>query len=118
MLKNKTYRSFFAVLFSGVYLFVVLFSQSFHNHGSGAVFKDFHFKKTEKSFSKIGYSSEFTDCLSCHILHDGNSLIPQDFSYSFKNFEYAEQLLSEVQHSYYSTQPQVLFLRGPPKHFI
>jgi hypothetical protein len=46
-LKNKNTRTSLATLFTGVYLFVVLFSQNFHNHGSGEVFKDFHFQKTE-----------------------------------------------------------------------
>lgn len=114
MLRDKTYRNFFSLLFMSIYLFVVLFSQNLHNHGSGLVLKDFHFQKSEKIFTQSAYSSQSTDCLSCHILHDGNSLVPQDFSYSFKNFKYAEQLLSEVQLSYYSAQPQVLFLRGPP----
>lgn len=101
-----------------IYLFVVLFSQNLHNHGSGLVLKDFHFKKIEKTFSTSTHSSEFTDCLSCHIIHDGNSLVPQDFSYSFNNLKYAEQLLSEVQLQYHSQNTSVLFLRGPPENFI
>lgn len=118
MLRNKTYRNFFSLLFMSIYLFVVLFSQNLHNHGSGAVFKDFHFKKTENIFSASSHTAEFTDCLSCHILHDGNSLIPESFSYGFKNFKYAEQPISEVQLQYHSQNTSVLFLRGPPENFI
>ncbi|MBU4539493.1 MAG: hypothetical protein L6264_07790 [Weeksellaceae bacterium] len=118
MLRNRTYRRFAAVLFTGVYLFVALFSQNFHNHGSGEVFKDFNFKKTEKTFSTGHLSINFTDCLSCHILHDGNSLLPEHFQFSaLKNEDFRKQLFACEQRfatrEFFDVQ-----LRGPPVLFI
>ena len=44
------------VIFALLYLFVTLFSQNFHNHGSGEVFKDFNFKKSEKTYTKGNFA--------------------------------------------------------------
>lgn len=118
MLKNKTTRTFLATLFTGVYLFVVLFSQNFHNHGSGEVFKDFHFQKTEKTFSQGHSIHEFTDCLSCHISHEGKYLIPQDFSFNFNHFcEFKKQIFA-YQQRFAKLQLFYFQLRGPPANFI
>ncbi|MGZ5272976.1 MAG: hypothetical protein ACXWCA_01520 [Kaistella sp.] len=118
MLRIKTYQRCASVIFTAVYLFVALFAQNFHNHGSGEVFKDFNFKNTEKTYSTSHFSQEFTDCLSCHLLHDGNSLLPEDFQIVFNNpddfqkeiFAYAQRF-SKLE-IYYSQ------LRGPPSIFI
>ncbi|MCW4451293.1 hypothetical protein OK344_03635 [Kaistella sp. BT6-1-3] len=118
MLRNKTYQRLAAVIFTAVYLFVALFSQNFHNHGSGEVFKDFNFKKSEKTYSPGHLSQEFTDCLSCHLLHDGHSLFPEDFQFKFVQpddfqkeiFAYAQRF-SKLE--FFSFQ-----LRGPPSNFI
>lgn len=118
MLRNKTYRRFAAVLFTGVYLFVALFSQNFHNHGSGEVFRDFNFKKTEKTFSSGHFSTDYTDCLSCHILHDAHSLVPEDFQFSvLGNEEFRNQIFAYGQR--FSKLEIFYFqLRGPPADFI
>lgn len=118
MLRNKTYQRLAAVIFTAVYLFVALFSQNFHNHGSGEVFKEFNFKKTEKTYSLGHLSQEFTDCLSCHLLHDGHSLVPEDFQFKFVQpddfqkeiFAYAQRF-SKLENRYFQ-------LRGPPSNFI
>lgn len=118
MLRIKTYHKYAAVIFTAVYLFVALFSQNFHNHGSGEVFKDFNFKKTEKTYSSSHPAQDFTDCLSCHVLHDGNSLIPVGLQFSLNQhvdfqkeiFAY-EQRFSKLEIFYFQ-------LRGPPTHFI
>lgn len=118
MLRIKSYHQYAAVIFTAVYLFVALFSQNFHNHGSGKVFKDFNFKKTEKTYSASHFSNDFTDCLSCHLLHDGNSLTPEGAQLSLNQHEYFlkqifayEQRFSKLEIFYYQ-------LRGPPTHFI
>lgn len=118
MLRIKTYQRCAAVIFTAVYLFVALFAQNFHNHGSGEVFKDFNFKNTEKTYSTSHFSQEFTDCLSCHLLHYGNSLLPEDFQIVFNNLgDFQKEIFAYAQRFskleiYYSQ------LRGPPSIFI
>ena len=51
MLKKREHHRILALLFAALYLFVALFSQNFHNHGSGEIYKDYHFKKAEKTFA-------------------------------------------------------------------
>ncbi|UOE40249.1 hypothetical protein MTP09_10025 [Chryseobacterium suipulveris] len=115
--KNSTKR-IIALLFSAVYLFVALFSQNLHNHGSGEVFKDFHFQKTEKTFTQSPCISSFTDCLSCHIFHEGKSLVPQEFSFSFVEFSIFKEQVFAYQQRFAKLQPVYFQLRGPPADFI
>lgn len=118
MIRSRQIRKFLAAFFTAVYLFVALFSQHFHNHGSGEVFKDFHFKKTEKTFTQGDLISEFTDCLSCHILHDGKYLLPHDFSCGFKNFSEFKLQVFAYQQRFAKLEFFYFQLRGPPADFI
>ena len=118
MLRAKNFHRFLATAFIAVYLFVALFSQNFHNHGSGAVFKDFNFKKTEKTISSNHFSEDFADCLSCHLLHDGNSLIPEDFQISFSNFNGFQKEIFAYQQRFSKLEIFYSQLRGPPANFI
>src|SRR5690606_18312507 len=98
MLKKREHHKLLALLFAVVYLFVALFSQNFHNHGSGEVFKDFNFKKSEKTYSKGYFAQEFSDCLSCHLFHDAYTLIPEGFALSTKKFvEFRQQIFAYKQ---------------------
>ncbi|WP_447951208.1 hypothetical protein [Chryseobacterium koreense] len=107
-----------STLFAGVYLFVALLSQNFHHHGSGEVFKDFHFQKTEKTFTTSHLSQDFTDCLSCHFLHGGKTLVPQNFSFEYSTFlDLKEGIFNDQQ--WISKFKLFYFqLRGPPSNFI
>ena len=118
MWKLRTYRHTAAVIFAVLYLFVTLFSQNLHNHGSGEVFKDFHFQKTEKTFSQGHSIHEFTDCLSCHISHEGKYLIPQDFSFNFNHFSEFKKQIFAYQQRFAKLQLFYFQLRGPPANFI
>lgn len=118
MFRQKTYKNFLATLFAAAYLFVALFSQNFHNHGSGEVFKDFHFKKSEKTISSNHFIEDFTDCLSCHILHDGNSLVPEDFQISFSTIEDFQKEIFAYQQRFSKLEIFYSQLRGPPSIFI
>ena len=118
MLKNKNTQTFLATLFTGVYLFVVLFSQNFHNHGSGEVFKDFNFKKSEKTYSKGHFAQEFSDCLSCHLLHDGHSLLPEDFQLAFIQTDDFQKEIFAYAQRFSRLEIRYFELRGPPSNFI
>ena len=118
MLRNKKSQKFLASLFTAVYLFVALFSQSFHDHGSGEVFKDFHFTKVEKTFTKSSTVVPYSDCLSCHILHEGKYITSQNFYFSAISIEDFQLEIFTAEKTF---SPLALFnyqLRGPPVFFI
>gem|GEM_PF-193203 len=118
MLRKSYIKKLFSTFVSALYLFVVLFSQDFHNHGNIPMFKNSDSGKFEKSYSKSDLKSDSSNCLSCHFLYTGNSLIPQEFDFEFsvsgdckdENFSYESRLIV--------SQPQALFLRGPPERFV
>lgn len=118
MLRNKQNQKFLATLFASVYLFVALFSQNFHEHGSGEVFKDFHFQKTEKTFSTSSTIANYSDCLSCHILHDSKYVNLEEFFFSALSESY---FLVEIFTDQQSVVQETIYgfhLRGPPTLFI
>lgn len=118
MLRNKKSQKFLASLFAAVYLFVALFSQSFHDHGSGEVFKDFHFTKSDKTFTTSSEVAHYADCLSCHILHEGKYITAQEFFFKAILVEEFQLEIGEAERIF---KPLSLFnfqLRGPPAFFI
>ena len=118
MLRNPALQKLFSTIFTGVYLFVELFSQNFHDHGSGEVFKDFHFQKTEKTFTTSHLSPDLKDCLSCHFLHGGKTLVPDHFSFDFSKFlDFKEQFFA-FQQRFSKLDIFYFQLRGPPSNFI
>ena len=118
MLMKPPLRRFLATLFTGVYLFVALFSQNFHNHGSGEVFKDFNFKKIEKTYSNSSFAKNYTDCLSCHLLHDAHSLIPEVFALPIAISNAFQQQVFAYQQRFSTLEILSIQLRGPPANFI
>jgi len=118
MLKKREHHKFLALLFAVVYLFVALFSQNFHNHGSGEIYKDFHFKKAEKTFSANSKTAEYTDCLSCHILHDGKYAVPEQFFLTFPCAEIFHSETFETEKKAFQLTFYDFQLRGPPANFI
>ncbi|MCC2591102.1 hypothetical protein [Chryseobacterium sp. MFBS3-17] len=114
--KNKSRA---AVLLTGIYLFMAFFAFNMHRHSSGSVFKDFQFQKAEQSLQATDeHASDFTDCLSCHLLHQAKVLVPQEFSYHFfgdviftqQVFSWEQRFAGVVFHAFY--------LRGPPAFFV
>ncbi len=107
-----------ATLFASVYLFVALFSQNFHEHGSGVVFKDFHFKKSEKSVTSSSTIANYSECLSCHVLHDGKFVTFSQISFSaISGHKFQLEVISPV-HSTTRLEISSVYLRGPPLFFI
>ncbi len=117
MLRNINLQKFLSTFFCSVYLFVALFSQNFHQHDSGVLFKDFHFKKTEKTFTADHSVNNYSDCLSCHLVHDGNAFLsetaivifPATLEFQDSVFTYSGEVFSSL--SFYFQK------RGPPFNF-
>lgn len=107
-----------ASLFATLYLFVALFSQSFHDHGSGEVFKDLHFTKSEKTFTKSTAVSNYTECLSCHVLHEGKYIGSNPFQFSTYCFLQVQSEITTAQRDASVESRTSFYLRGPPSYFI
>lgn len=107
---------FTATLSLAFYLFVALFSQNFHDHGSAEIFRDLHFKKTEKTISEAKTLVALQDCLSCHVLYEGHSLLPQEFGVRFFNPKLFEREIFSYRQRFSSVQIFTAQLRGPPSY--
>jgi len=111
--ESRQLKSFISKLMFGIYFFA-LFSSSFHSHESSDVFAGFHFKKSENSISKTEAKEKAGDCLACHFLATGNTVLPQEFSFNLiKHTHEAEQILA-VQEKIWSQTKFTFQLRGPP----
>lgn len=118
MIIEKHLKRYIAVFFAAFYLFVALFSENFHEHGSGVFFKQLNIKKTEKSISTSDVSVDFDHCLSCHFLHEGK--IFPDANYNLK-FQFVENFFHKIygkSFSFFQTERFHFNLRGPPQTFI
>ena len=115
---GKQNKTLFSALFLGVYLFVALFSQNFHEHGSNDYFKKFNFKKVEKSVSSSSVQEDLDHCLSCHFLQEGKIFFGRNFSYEFHYIEEFQKQNFAQKFSFYQTQRLHFYLRGPPNSLV
>lgn len=115
---KREHKTWFSTFLLGLYLFVALFSQNFHEHGSSDYFKKFNFKKVEKSVSKSDIQNDFDHCLSCHFLHEGKVFLGGNFSYEFHFIEDFQQENFSQDFSFYQTQLLHFYLRGPPNSLV
>nr|WP_314494922.1 hypothetical protein [uncultured Chryseobacterium sp.] len=106
-------KSFVSRLLFGIYFFA-LFSSSFHSHDTSDVFIGFNLKKTENNFSKNPAREKAGDCLACHFLATGNTLIPEEFSFTFGNCTYEVERIISAQEKIWSQTKFTFQLRGPP----
>ncbi|WP_312075552.1 hypothetical protein [Chryseobacterium sp.] len=110
--ESRQLKSFISKLMIGIYFFALL-SSGFHNHDSGD-FKHFNLKKTENSLSKTDAKEKSGDCLACHFLATGNTILPDEFSFTLiKHTHEAEQVFA-VQEKIWSQTKFTFQLRGPP----
>ena len=112
--KSKSFKNFISVFFAVMYLFVALFSSQLHSHAGETFFKDSGFKKTEKTISSDISQFNSGDCLACHFLATGNSLVPEQFSFHFENHTHETQQAFSVQEKIWSSTRFTFQLRGPP----
>ncbi|MBW8524378.1 hypothetical protein K0U91_09855 [Chryseobacterium chendengshani] len=111
--ESRNMKSFVSKLLFGIYFFA-LFSSSFHSHDSSDVFRGFNFKKTENNISKNIAKEKAGDCLACHFLANGHTIVPEEFSFHFeKHTHQVEQIISH-QEKIWSQTKFTFQLRGPP----
>lgn len=118
MLKKEFIKKLFCALMATVYLFVVLFSQKFHNHGSGKEFQGFHFVKKENTITKAKFSVENIDCLACHIASDGHAVFPEVFNQKISFVSEFSVPKPEIQSLYLYKRSELSTQRGPPAYSL
>ncbi|WP_292008565.1 hypothetical protein [Chryseobacterium sp.] len=111
--KDKQFRSYVSKLLFGIY-FIALFSQSFHNHDAVDYFKSYNLKKADHSASKSLNTEKAGDCLACHFLATGNFIVPEEFHFSFDNYEHEIEQTIAIQERIWSQTKFTFQLRGPP----
>ncbi|MCY0968666.1 hypothetical protein [Chryseobacterium wangxinyae] len=111
--ESRNLKSFVSKLLFGIYFFA-LFSSSFHSHESSDVFVGFNFKKTENNISKSDAKEKAGDCLACHFLATGNTLVPEEFNFTFENYTQEVQQILTLQEKIWSQTKYTFQLRGPP----
>ncbi|MEC5158645.1 hypothetical protein [Chryseobacterium sp. MP_3.2] len=117
MLRKRNNQKFLSTVLAVAYLFVALFSQNFHQHESGVLFKDFNFKKSDKTFSQGVHAEAYSDCLSCHLLHDGNATVLENADFPLNNLALIQKGIFEIQVAGYSQTYFYFNRRGPPVSF-
>ena len=112
--ENKIFRTVFSAFVAVSYLFVVLFSAELHNHNTD-IFKDLSFKKSELKITKSTQDKQSSgDCLSCHFVAMGNSLLPEQFTFHFENYTQEVKTIISIQEKIWSQTKFTFQLRGPP----
>jgi hypothetical protein len=111
--ESRNLKSFISKLLFGIY-FIALFSQSFHHHDPADYFKNFNLKKTENTMSKTSAKEKPGDCLACHFLVTGHTLVPEEFSFTFGYFTHEVNLVIAAQEKIWSQTKFTFQLRGPP----
>lgn len=111
--ESRNLKSFISKLLFGIY-FIALFSQSFHHHDSVDYFKNFNLKKTEKTVSNNTAKEKAGDCLACHFLATGHTLVPEEFSITFEHYTHEVEQIIAVQEKVWSQTKFTFQLRGPP----
>lgn len=110
---GSTSRSITVSLLAGMYLFVVLFSQLFHNHPGVDTRQPVHGAQGKTLMDKaLRMSSDH--CLSCHLLHDFHGTAPEFFSFEVKNQPAYRLTSAERQFVYLYRLKEIASLRGPP----
>ncbi|KMQ67816.1 hypothetical protein ACM39_10755 [Chryseobacterium sp. FH2] len=111
--ESRNLKSFISKLLFGIY-FIALFFQNFHHHSSEEVFKNYSFKKTENTFTKNVVKEKAADCLACHFLATGHTLVPEEYNFSFENYTHEVKQIIAVQEKIWSQTKFTFHLRGPP----
>ncbi|CAA7194055.1 hypothetical protein [Chryseobacterium potabilaquae] len=111
--KNENCKGFISKLLFGIY-FIALFFQSFHHHDSVDYFKNLNLKKAEHSISKNIAKEKAGECLACHFLANGHTLVPEEFTFSFEAYTHEVEEIILVQEKIWSQTKFTFQLRGPP----
>lgn len=108
----RQYKRYVSQFLLGMYL-IALFSQAFHTHENSEFSCDSH-SKIENKISKTEKFSKEGDCLACHFLATGHTLVPEDFSFQAQTFTQNIEKTFSVQERIWSQTKFSFPLRGPP----
>lgn len=111
--ESRNLKSFISKLLFGIY-FLALFFQNFHSHSSEDVFKNFSFKKSENAINNNVAKEKAADCLACHFMATGNTLVPEEFSFCLESYTHEVQQIISIQEKIWSQTKFTFQLRGPP----
>jgi hypothetical protein len=111
--ESRNLKSFISKLLFGIY-FLALFSQNFHSHSSEDVFKSFSFKKSENVITKNVAKEKAADCLACHFMATGHTLVPEEFGFTLENYTHEVKQIISIQEKIWSQTKFTFQLRGPP----
>jgi len=114
MVPTKNKQKILAAPVLALYLFVALFSQNFHEHKRSELFGDFKYQQTKKVFSSESSVVSYSDCLSCHVLHEGKHLSFTSFQCSLFFAEKSEQVIVFAEDFLYRIPLFNTAVRGPP----
>ncbi|WP_312090266.1 hypothetical protein [Chryseobacterium sp.] len=111
--KSRAIKSFISKLMFGIYFFA-LFSQTFHDHDFSDTLKTFNLKKSENTITKSDAKESKGDCLACHFISTGNTLLPEEFIFqAIQHSEETHQIFT-LQEKIWAQSKYSFQLRGPP----
>ncbi|WP_144281131.1 hypothetical protein [Chryseobacterium echinoideorum] len=111
--KSRHFKNFISRLMFGVYFFA-LFSQTFHEHDFSDTLKTLNLKKSENTLTKSDAKESKGDCLACHFISTGNTLLPEEFTFkAIQHSEKSEQIFT-LQEKIWAQTKYSFQLRGPP----
>jgi len=99
--ESRNLKNFISKLLFGIYFFA-LFSQNFHHHSSEEVFKNFSFQKSENTIDKNIGKEKAGDCLTCHFMATGYTLVPEELNFASASYTYEVKHIIKVQEKVWS----------------
>lgn len=85
-----------------------------HHHESNFFINTSSEKTIHKSIVKQTIGKNAGDCMACHFLATGHSLLPEEFSFHFENHTNETRQVFSVQEKIWSQIKFSFQLRGPP----
>lgn len=114
MKRNSATNKVLSQILAAVYLFVILFSQNFHEHSSSAEFKKFHFTRADRAACQSKIVKASADCLACHIFSEGHAVLPEIASAELLQLSGFAPSVPAHSNGHSFSRNTVVALRGPP----
>ena len=107
--RENVFRKYCAIVLMMVYAFA-FFSQQFHHHEIG-ISSD---KQISSKYKNLDHENSKKDCLACHFLTTGHTILPDKFDFYFTALATETQLVFQQQEKIWSATKFSYQLRGPP----
>lgn len=107
--RENVFRKYCAIVLMMVYAFAFL-SQQFHHHDFG-VSNDKH---SSSKYTNLDHKNSAKDCLACHFLTTGHTILPEKFDFAFIALATETKLVFQQQEKIWSATKFSYQLRGPP----